>query len=86
MTFVREELEGMLVEGPVTRSATRRAAKNTEDCKKAANYVPKIKWPDLTVQLFIHLGCLYGLYLALTQAKVYTSLWGEFIQRQKKNC
>ena len=41
-------------------------------------YNPKIKWPDLTVQLFIHLGCVYGFYLILTQAKFLTTLWGEY--------
>jgi len=40
-------------------------------------YVPRIKWLDLSAQLFIHGGCLYGLYLVLTQAKLLTSLWGK---------
>lgn len=38
-------------------------------------YVPRIKWLDLIVQIFIHAGCLYGLYLVLTQAKWLTTLW-----------
>ena len=40
-------------------------------------YVPRIKWLDFSAQLFIHGGCLYGLYLVLTQAKLLTSLWGK---------
>lgn len=40
-------------------------------------YNPRIKWPDLTAQIFIHAGCLYGLYLVLTQAKLLTTLWGK---------
>lgn len=38
-------------------------------------FVPRIKWPDLLVQIFIHGGCVYGFYLALTQAKIYTALF-----------
>ena len=38
-------------------------------------YVPRIKWPDLGAQIFIHVGFLYGLYLVLTQAKLLTTLW-----------
>lgn len=40
-------------------------------------YVPKIMWPDLFAQLFVHGGCVYGLYLILTgQVMFYTVLWG----------
>ncbi|KAG8036724.1 hypothetical protein G9C98_004046 [Cotesia typhae] len=38
-------------------------------------YTPKIKWLDLSAQIFIHTGCLYGLYLLLTEAKLLTGLW-----------
>nr|XP_033329737.1 acyl-CoA Delta(11) desaturase [Megalopta genalis] len=38
-------------------------------------YVPRIRWPDLVAQIFIHAGCVYGLYLMLSQAKLLTSLW-----------
>ncbi|KAI4472958.1 hypothetical protein M0802_016403 [Mischocyttarus mexicanus] len=38
-------------------------------------YVPRIKWLDLSAQIFIHGGFLYGLYLVFTQAKLLTSLW-----------
>jgi hypothetical protein len=41
------------------------------------NYVPKWRWPDLAVQLFIHLGCLYGFYLIFTSVKMLTTLWGK---------
>jgi hypothetical protein len=41
------------------------------------NYVPEWRWPDLTVQLFIHLGCLYGFYLIFTSVKILTTLWGK---------
>ncbi|XP_063978102.1 acyl-CoA Delta-9 desaturase isoform X2 [Diachasmimorpha longicaudata] len=38
-------------------------------------YKPAIKWPDLVVQIFIHAGCGYGLYLIFTEAKWLTTLW-----------
>lgn len=38
-------------------------------------YEPQIRWPDLIVQLFVHLGCLYGIYLALVSAHILTSVW-----------
>ncbi|KAK9884980.1 hypothetical protein WA026_009212 [Henosepilachna vigintioctopunctata] len=43
--------------------------------EKETTYVPSIKWPDLTAQLFIHIGCLYGLYLCLVSARFYTTLF-----------
>ena len=42
-----------------------------------SGYVAQWRWPDLAVQLFIHIGCLYGFYLMFTSAKVLTSIWGE---------
>lgn len=42
---------------------------------KMEKFQPSIRWPDLIVQLFLHLGCLYGFYLILTSAKLLTSLW-----------
>lgn len=42
---------------------------------------PQIKWPDLLVQIAIHTGFLYGLYLMLTfSIKFYTYLWCEFVR------
>lgn len=40
-------------------------------------FVPKIRWPDTIVQLFIHLGFVYGFYLVLTKAQYKTILWGK---------
>lgn len=39
-------------------------------------YVPRIAWPDLIAQIFIHAGCVYGLYLIFAKAKFLTTLWG----------
>ncbi|KAI4459857.1 acyl-coa desaturase [Holotrichia oblita] len=44
--------------------------------KKSENekFIPRIKWPDLAAQLFIHIGCAYGLYLCF-YSRFYTSLF-----------
>lgn len=46
-----------------------------ESTEIKVEYVPKIKWLDLSAQIFIHAGGLYGLYLVFTQAKLLTTLW-----------
>ncbi|XP_018304659.1 acyl-CoA Delta(11) desaturase [Mycetomoellerius zeteki] len=56
-----------------TKNHNTTTQKNDESTE--IKYVPRIKWLDLSAQLFIHGGCLYGLYLVLTQAKLLTSLW-----------
>lgn len=48
----------------------------TED-KEDDDFKSKLRWPDLTVQSFIHGGCIYGLYLALFHARIYTTLFGK---------
>lgn len=42
-------------------------------------YTPRIKWPDLAAQIFIHAGGFYGIYLIIFEAKLLTSLWGNFL-------
>lgn len=40
-------------------------------------YKPKIRWPDLLAQLFLHMGALYGLYYLITfQSNIRTFFWG----------
>lgn len=51
---------------------------NHNESKKKLDYTPKLKWPDLIAQIFIHGGALYGLYLTMTAAKIATTLWGKF--------
>lgn len=51
-------------------------SKKNDESANNVEYVPRIKWLDLSAQIFIHAGCLYGLYLVLTQAKLLTTLWG----------
>lgn len=42
------------------------------------HFKPKIRWPDLIVQVYLHVGALYGLYYLISlQAKGYTYLWSK---------
>lgn len=56
-----------------------RANKNSDASEKKSEdekFIPRIKWPDLAAQLFIHIGCAYGLYLCF-YSRFYTSLFGK---------
>lgn len=59
----------------------RTTVQKDENVKPAVEYEPRIKWLDFWVQVFIHSGCLYGIYLALTQAKLLTTVWGKWVER-----
>lgn len=54
-------------------------AESKDNADSDDNFVPSIRWPDLIAQLFIHLGCLYGFFLCLVSAKIYTTIFGELI-------
>ncbi|XP_014252718.1 acyl-CoA Delta(11) desaturase [Cimex lectularius] len=53
--------------------------KKDVDETKENVFVPRWRFPDLGAQLFLHLGGLYGLYLAFTSAKWQTNLWTFFL-------
>lgn len=36
---------------------------------------PQLKWPDLIGLLFVHLGCLYGLYLLVASRSLKNFIW-----------
>lgn len=39
-------------------------------------FKPKIRWPDLMAQVFIHAGSIYGLFYLITlKAAFYTYVW-----------
>jgi hypothetical protein len=71
------------VAATVTTTSVRKSVvlKETADTEPkvgdGVNYVPRWRWPDLTVQLFVHFGCLYGFYLIFTSVKLLTTVWGE---------
>lgn len=50
---------------------------NSQLRREIEQFRPSIRWPDLIVQLFIHLGCLYGLFLCVWSAKLFTVLFGK---------
>ena len=61
----------------IMTSVTRSETAETGSKSVAKNeYVSQWRWPDLAVQLFIHVGCLYGFYLMMTSVKVFTLIWG----------
>lgn len=45
---------------------------------EAMDFKPQIRWPDLIVQVLLHLVTLYGMYLIITNnVKIYTILFGK---------
>lgn len=67
-----------LIQGESCTSCSSRR-EGTLSLQHHTDYSPRIRWPDLTAQLFIHIGCLYGAFLMCTAAKMYTNLWVLFI-------
>lgn len=62
----------ILTKSNVTKTET--ANSQQEDTEE---FVPRIRWPDTIVQIFLHAGCLYGFILCLVSAKFYTTLFGK---------
>jgi hypothetical protein len=60
------------VDADANMNCTKRRPEEVTD-----GYVARWRWPDLAVQVFIHVGCLYGFYLIFTSVKLLTTLWGE---------
>lgn len=53
--------------------------KNVKQTSQNEPFTPQIRWPDLTVQIFLHVGCVYGLYLIFTgNCRFYTALFGMY--------
>lgn len=49
---------------------------STPKYDKVDDWRGSIRWPDLIVQIFLHAGAVYGLYLCF-YVKYVTILWGE---------
>lgn len=49
-----------------------------EEPKEKPKYVRRIVWRNVVVFSFLHLGALYGIYLAFTSAKLATIVFGEW--------
>lgn len=41
-------------------------------------FIPSIRWPDLIVQIYLHIGSCYGLYLLLF-CKYQTWVWCKYL-------
>lgn len=41
-------------------------------------FEPKIRWPDLIVQIFLHVGAIYGFLFLFWSIKFYTFLWCKY--------
>lgn len=47
---------------------------------ESVEFRPRIKWPDLLVQLSLHLVSVYGLFLMLTNSvRFYTTIFGKSV-------
>lgn len=38
-------------------------------------FIPNFRWPDLIVQIFLHVGALYGLVFQFYSIRFYTLIW-----------
>lgn len=48
---------------------------NASATVKSEIFVPQIRWPDLIVQIFLHVGAIYGFLFLFWSIKFYTFLW-----------
>lgn len=62
------------VQVPSTKDSAASSAVDTDD--DHSNWKAEIRWPDTIVQIFLHSGFLYGIYL-LFFARFYSILWCE---------
>lgn len=58
----------------LSKSAQSKEAAAAATAQQYKDWRPQIKWPDLIVQLFVHIGAVYGLYL-VPSAKLYSVIW-----------
>lgn len=47
--------------------------------KPDPNFRPKLRWPDLCAQIFLHAGAIYGLVFQFYTIRFYTLIWCEYI-------
>lgn len=51
---------------------------NVTEVREGIQYNPSIRWPDLVVQIFLHVGAAYGLFLIL-YCRYFTWMWCKYI-------
>ena len=52
------------------------------DCEKI-KFEPQVKWLDLSGLLFVHLGCIYGLYLLVLSRSFKNYIWRKLYKSKK---
>lgn len=46
------------------------------------NYQPKLRWPDLIAQIFLHAGAVYGLIFQFYTIRFFTLIWCEYSTKE----
>lgn len=44
-------------------------------------FVPKLRWPDLIAQIFLHAGAVYGFIFQFYRIKLFTFFWCKYLKR-----
>lgn len=66
-------------DGLKNREIAKNNGKNIDTAEHdAAKFVPKIRWPDLIAQLFLHIGAIYGLIFQFYTIRFYTLVWCKY--------
>lgn len=58
---------------------------SSETTKSKAEYRRRLVWINIVIFTFLHVAAVYGFCLALTSAKLYTTILGELIHKEKDN-
>lgn len=66
------------VNGLKHRNTTEKTTNGLAHPPVDANFKPKLRWPDLMAQLFLHGGALYGLLFQFYTIKFYTIIWCKY--------
>lgn len=57
--------------------------KNIAELKHANDRSFKLVWQNIIAISLFHLGAIYGIYLMITSAKIYTGMFGKFYSTMK---
>lgn len=69
---------GVLFEGESLDELRGKLTKIKDDeAKSSSNYKVQIVWRNVIIFVVLHVGALYGLYLAVSSAKIATTVFGE---------
>lgn len=52
--------------------------KNVVELKHARDRKLKLVWKNILIFSYVHIAAVYGAYLMITSAKIYTGLFGEY--------